>query len=279
MGSKMAFTQITKLFRTLSWHLCFGIWLGMLASMPAEAKPSKQRPWAVVFTSQGSFVVELFYKRAPNTVAHFVGLAEGTKAWIHPTSKLTVRKPFYNNLTFHRIVPTYLLQTGCPLGNGKGGPGYNIRDEFHPTLKHSGPGFVSMANAGADTNGSQFFITLRATPWLDPKTVTGRYCKNFDLPVKCRTNQHCARYAKMFPNASDGDALCKVRKIRKGHSIFGKVIYGMKVVNRISEQPLDANGRPFRPIRIKQIKIRRGKKWKRSWLRSTSLRRKRRRKK
>ena len=201
----------------IRWFLLVVFFFALVPSAQAATTPPNKRPWAVVFTNKGNFVIELFYKQTPKTVAHFVGLAEGTKAWIHPSTKLTVRKPFYNGLTFHRIVPTYLLQTGCPLGNGKGGPGYTIKDEFHPTLKHKGPGIVSMANAGPDSNGSQFFITLRATPWLDVKSVTGRFCSNFDLPVRCKTREHCVQYAKMFPNASDGTAFCKMRTLRRGH--------------------------------------------------------------
>ncbi len=250
------------------WFLWIGLFFLGFGSTQAAPTSPKNRPWAVVFTNQGNFVIALYYKRTPLTVAHFVGLAEGSKAWIHPSTKLTVRKPFYNGLKFHRIIPTYLVQTGCPLGNGKGGPGYTIKDEFHPSLKHRGPGFVSMANAGPDSNGSQFFITLRATPWLDVKTVTGKYCSNFDLPVRCKTREHCVRYTRMFPDASDGPPACKKRTMRRGNTIFGKVIYGMNVLTRISEQPMDANGHPFRPIKIKRIDIRRGSRWQRSWLRA-----------
>ncbi|TNE48241.1 MAG: peptidylprolyl isomerase [Deltaproteobacteria bacterium] len=237
------------------------------AAPPAHPK-SAQTPWAIVFTSQGNFVVELFDQWVPKTVAHFVGLATGSKPWQDPKTKETVRKPLYRNLTFHRIVPTYMLQTGCPLGNGKGGPGYTIQDEFHPNLRHGGPGYVSMANAGPNTNGSQFYITLRATPWLDVKEIKGKYCKNFDNPIRCTRHMDCLKYARMFPNAADGKALCEKRTQKRGHTVFGKVVHGLNVLTKISELPMDANGRPFQPVKLKRIDIRRGKRWQRSWLRA-----------
>ncbi len=102
----------------------------------------------------GDIRIELFRDRAPKTVENFVNL---------------VRKGFYNGLTFHRVIPGFMIQGGCPRGDGTGGPGYTIRDEIHPELRHDGPGVLSMANAGPNTGGSQFFITLARTPWLDGK--------------------------------------------------------------------------------------------------------------
>lgn len=120
-------------------------------------------------TSEGTFTVNLFDDKAPNTVANFVGLAEGTKEWTDPKTGQKVKRPFYDGLIFHRVIDNFMIQGGCPMGNGMGGPGYKFADEFGPGLRHDRGGLLSMANAGPNTNGSQFFITLVATPWLDNK--------------------------------------------------------------------------------------------------------------
>ena len=133
-------------------------------------------------TSEGKFTVNLFDDKAPNTVANFVGLAEGSKEWTDPRSGQKVKKPFYDGLIFHRIIADFMIQGGDPLGTGTGGPGYKFGDEFHPTLRHGKGGILSMANAGANTNGSQFFITLVPTPWLDNKhTVFGEVTEGMDV--------------------------------------------------------------------------------------------------
>jgi peptidyl-prolyl cis-trans isomerase A (cyclophilin A) len=119
-------------------------------------------------TTEGSFTVRLFDQEVPDTVANFVGLAEGTKEWTHPgTRQKMTNTPFYDGIVFHRVIEGFMIQGGDPLGQGMGGPGYKFNDEFHPSLRHSKAGILSMANAGPNTNGSQFFTTLGPTPHLD----------------------------------------------------------------------------------------------------------------
>jgi peptidyl-prolyl cis-trans isomerase A (cyclophilin A) len=137
-------------------------------------------------TNHGDFSIELFEDRAPATTKNFIDLVE---------------KGFYDGLTFHRIIDSFMIQGGCPQGTGTGGPGYKIKDEFHPELTHDGPGVLSMANAGPNSGGSQFFITLIATPWLDNK-----------------------------------------------HAVFGKVVRGMDVVEKIGKLRTNASDRPAEPV-------------------------------
>jgi peptidyl-prolyl cis-trans isomerase A (cyclophilin A) len=165
----------------------------------------------VVFeTSQGTIVGRLFEKEAPKTVENFIGLAEGAKEFKDPRSGQKVKRPFYDGLTFHRIIPQFMIQGGCPLGTGTGDPGYRFADEFHPSLKHDKAGKFSMANAGPNTNGSQFFITVAPTPWLDNK-----------------------------------------------HAIFGEVVEGFDIVQKISEVPRSAQDRPLQEVKINSVKIER----------------------
>jgi peptidyl-prolyl cis-trans isomerase A (cyclophilin A) len=163
-------------------------------------------------TSEGSFSVRLFEDEVPNTVANFVGLAEGTKEFTDPKGGQKAKRPYFDGLIFHRVIDGFMIQGGDPLGTGTGGPGYNFADEFSPKLRHAKAGMLSMANAGPNTNGSQFFITLTATPWLDNK-----------------------------------------------HSVFGEVVEGMDVVQKIGKTPTSKPGdRPLKPIVIQSLKIARG---------------------
>ena len=125
---------------------------------------------AILHTNKGDITVDLFPNHAPETVANFVGLAKGEK---ENTAK-GAGEPFYDGLTFHRVIDNFMIQGGCPLGTGTGGPGYQFADEFHPELVFDKPYLLAMANAGPGTNGSQFFITTAATPWLNRKhTIFG----------------------------------------------------------------------------------------------------------
>src|SRR6202007_41016 len=163
--------------------------------------------YAVFETSQGNIVVRLLENEAPKTVANFVGLAEGTREFINEKTGQKEKRPFYDGLIFHRVIPQFMIQGGCPQGTGMGGPGYQFADEFHPSLKHSKAGKLSMANAGPGTNGSQFFITVAETPWLDNR-----------------------------------------------HTIFGEVVEGQDVANKISTVARDGSDRPKIPVVINKLK-------------------------
>jgi len=131
--------------------------------------------FAIFDTTEGTFKARLFADRAPKTVENFLNLAEGLKTG----------KPFYDGLIFHRVIPDFMIQGGCPEGTGRGGPGYKFADEFHPDLKHTKPGMLSMANSGQNSNGSQFFVTVAPTPWLDNKhSVFGEVVDGYDVVKK-----------------------------------------------------------------------------------------------
>jgi peptidyl-prolyl cis-trans isomerase A (cyclophilin A) len=138
--------------------------------------------YALVETTEGSFTIRLFEKEVPQTVANFVGLAEGTKEWKDPNSGERRKAPFYDGVIFHRVINGFMIQGGDPLGQGTGGPGYKFGDEFHPSLRHDRAGILSMANSGPNTNGSQFFITLGPTPHLDNRhSVFGEVIEGLDV--------------------------------------------------------------------------------------------------
>ena len=161
-------------------------------------------------TSLGNFTVELYDSKTPKTVANFTELAEGTREWTHPKTREKHKTPYYDGIIFHRVIQGFMIQGGDPLGQGYGGPGYQFEDEFHPELRHDRAGILSMANAGPNTNGSQFFITLGPTPHLDRK-----------------------------------------------HSVFGAVVKGLDVVQKIGAVPVDRNDRPATPVVLNKVTIER----------------------
>ena len=164
---------------------------------------------ATLKTNRGDIVIDLFPNHAPETVENFVGLAEGTKDYRDDAGRSGEK--YYDGLGFHRVIDGFMIQGGCPMGNGMGGPGYKFADEFGPGLRHDKPALLSMANSGPNTNGSQFFITLAPTPWLDNK-----------------------------------------------HAIFGEVIEGKDVVDKIGKTRTAAQDRPAKDITIKSVKIQKG---------------------
>ena len=164
--------------------------------------------YAIFETSLGKISCQLFPEQAPATVENFVALANGTKEFLDPSSGQRVKRPFYDGLIFHRAIPDFMIQGGCPLGSGTGGPGYKFKDEFADGLGFDRPGRLAMANAGPDTNGSQFFITVAPTEWL---------------------NKH--------------------------HTIFGQVVEGQDIVDKISKVPKDRGDHPETPVVMKSLKI------------------------
>ena len=188
-------------------------------SLTASAGPLADGLYAKMQTSKGEIVLRLFYKRAPLTVSNFVGLAEGSKEWKDPVTSKARKTRYYDGLSFHRVIKDFMIQGGDPLGTGTGGPGYTFQDEFHPELKHSKAGILSMANAGADTNGSQFFITHVPTPHLDNKhSVFGEVVEGM----------------KVVNDIVKGDLINTLRIIRNGES--AKSFDSASIAKRIAEQ-------------------------------------------
>ncbi|MBI3950108.1 MAG: peptidylprolyl isomerase [Acidobacteria bacterium] len=169
---------------------------------------NQQPKYATLETSMGVIKCELYPDKAPKTVVNFVGLAQGTKEWTDPRTKEKVKKPLYDGLTFHRVIPNFMIQGGDPLGNGTGDSGYKFEDEFDPTLTFDRPGRLAMANSGPNTNGSQFFITVAPTPHLNNR-----------------------------------------------HTIFGQVVEGQDVANKIANVPRDTQDNPLQPVVINKVTI------------------------
>ena len=161
---------LKMLFFTFIISITFGAFV-------ANSQELENGIYADMETSKGNIILKLYYKRAPKTVSNFIGLAEGTKKSNKPNGV-----PFYDEIIFHRVIKNFMIQGGDPQGSGRGGPGYEFEDEFHSDLKHDRPGILSMANAGPNTNGSQFFITHLPTPWLDNKhSVFGGVVKGMEV--------------------------------------------------------------------------------------------------
>ena len=163
---------------------------------------------ATLQTSQGRIVIRLFPDHAPKTVRNFVELAEGGRQWTDPRTGRATTGKLYDGTIFHRVIPDFMIQGGDPLGSGRGGPGYEFADEFHPDLRFDRPYLLAMANAGPGTNGSQFFITVGPTPWLNGK-----------------------------------------------HTIFGEVIEGADVVDRISRVKTGSQDRPVEDVTIDSVTV------------------------
>lgn len=181
------------------------------------AETLKDGVYAEIVTNQGVILAKLEYKKVPLIVANFIGLAEGIKFYNKDNTKKPVNQqgnPYYDGLLFHRVIKDFMIQGGCPNGDGTGNPSYFLPDQFHPDLKHDAPGILSMANSGEHTNGSQFFITHKATPWLD------------------------------FNDSRAGN-----------HSVFGKVIKGLDIIDKIANVSTDANNKPSKTVYIQNIKI------------------------
>jgi peptidyl-prolyl cis-trans isomerase A (cyclophilin A) len=166
---------------------------------------------ATLHTSEGDIVIRLFPDHAPKTVRNFVELAEGGREWKDPATGQPTTAKLYDGTIFHRVIPDFMIQGGDPLGSGRGGPGYQFADEFHPDLSFDRPYLLAMANAGPGTNGSQFFVTVGATTWLNNK-----------------------------------------------HTIFGEVVQGADVVDRISRVKTASQDRPAQDVTINSVTIDRG---------------------
>jgi peptidyl-prolyl cis-trans isomerase A (cyclophilin A) len=182
--------------------------------------------FASMVTNKGEILLKLEFQKTPMTVANFVGLVEGK---IKNNAK-PEGTPFYDGLKFHRVIPNFMIQGGDPMGNGTGGPGYKFDDEIDPTLKHVGPGILSMANSGPGTNGSQFFVTHVATPWLDGKhTVFGSTVKGVEIV-----------------NAiAQGDSIQKITIIRNGKeakAFDAAAVFVDEQVNKVSKKEAKIKG-------------------------------------
>ena len=163
---------------------------GKTAAKPSSAKWTDaaregKELYGTIRTSLGDIGIKLFTRDAPKTVENFVGLASGEKEWIHPVSKEVQKKALYDGVVFHRVIPNFMIQGGDPLGEGFGGPGYKFEDEFSGKHGFSKPGILAMANAGPNTNGSQFFITVAPTPHLNNHhTIFGEVVSGYDVVEK-----------------------------------------------------------------------------------------------
>ena len=199
----------------------------------AEAK-LKDGLYAKLFTDRGEILLLLEYQKTPLTVANFVGLAEGTKEL--GAGPGTSGRPFYDGLTFHRVIPDFMIQGGCPLGTGTGGPGYTFPDEIDPSLRHDRPGILSMANAGPNTNGSQFFI-------VQAPSVDERFIPQMERLPDMFTDESIEDY-----KAVGGTPWLDFR-----HTVFGQVFEGMDVVDAIASVDRDSSDKPLDDVVINSV--------------------------
>ena len=178
---------------------------------PSDYFPGQGQLFATLHTTMGDIKIQLHEHRAPKTVANFVGLATGKRAWTDPNSGQQRNDPYYDGIIFHRVIPGFMIQGGDPTGTGRGGPGYKFGDEFHPELRHTGAGTLSMANAGPGTNGSQFFLTDGATPHLDNRhSVFGQVVGGLDVVA------NIARVSTNLNDRPDTDVVIKQCVISRG---------------------------------------------------------------
>jgi cyclophilin family peptidyl-prolyl cis-trans isomerase len=163
-------------------HWICGVFLGLAFCSTTSGAPAEPGLYVRFQTNQGLFWARLHYDRAPRTVANFISLASGSREWLDFLNPGIARRKFYDGLTFHRVISGFMIQGGSPNGQGTDGPGYRFRDEFHSTLRHNRAGILSMANSGPNSNGSQFFITLGPTAWLDDvHSIFGEIVEGLDV--------------------------------------------------------------------------------------------------
>jgi len=198
--------------------------LNVFSQTAAPAAP--KNPSAVIQTTDGNFTCDLFQDKVPDAVANFIGLAKGTKDWSDPATHAKKHgKPLYDGTTFHRVIPQFMIQGGDPMGTGSGDIGFSIKDQFSPNLKFDKAGMLAYANSGPNTNGSQFFITEVAVPYLDP----------------CLDAAGCNRGGRHVPKGY-------------GYTIFGECT-PVSLVSQIARTPRDPRDKPYKPVKIVHISI------------------------
>jgi peptidyl-prolyl cis-trans isomerase A (cyclophilin A) len=195
-----------------AWYRGPALWIALgvlvVGGVVAAYVLNRNPQYAIIETNMGTIRCELFWDKAPETVANFVGLAQGTKEWTDPNTREKVKRPFYDGLIFHRVIPGFMIQGGDPLSNGTGDPGYKFKDEFDPSLKFDQVGRLAMANSGPNTNGSQFFITVGTPAHLNNK-----------------------------------------------HTIFGQVVEGQDIADKIANVPRDGSDKPLSPVTMTRVRF------------------------
>ena len=226
----------------------------------------KEGLYAKISTTKGDIIIFLHHDKVPGTGANFIGLSEGDIKNNHKSNKT----PYYDGLKFHRVIPDFMIQTGCPLGTGTGDPGYKFDDEFHPELKHDKPGVLSMANSGVSTNGSQFFITHVPTPWLDDKhSVFGQVVEGQNIVDEIEQNdiiescsiQRIGKEAEKW-NAVDNFNSFKEKKekeilaaIEKEKQLIEKLSHGYEVTDSGLRYKILQKGEGDKPNSGDKVKV------------------------